>query len=147
MKKMAATLAALLLACLPLAGMAENSTDIPGYIIHHNAFTTDTLSPEVARHYGLTRSKNRGMLNVSVIKGVPGTTGHSVSAEIAARATNLAGQSREIDLREIRDGEAIYYIGDFRVTHEETLNFTLEVTPEGANHSYTAHLSQQFFIE
>jgi len=147
MKKMVATLAALLLACLPLASMAENSTDIPGYIIHHNAFTTDTLSPEVARHYQLTRSKNRGMLNVSVIKGVPGTTGQSVRAEITARATNLAGQSREIELREITDGDAIYYIGDFRITHQETLNFTLEVTPEGASEPYTAHLSQQFFIE
>ena len=147
MKKMVATLAALVLACLPLAGVAENSTDIPGYIIHHNAFTTDTLSPEVARHYQLTRSKNRGMLNVSVIKGVPGTTGRSVRAEVTAQAVNLAGQSREIELREITDGDAIYYIGDFRVTHQETLNFTLQVTPEGSTESYTARLSQEFFIQ
>ena len=147
MSKMVATLAALLFALLPLTGMAENSTSIPGYIIHHNAFTTDTLSPEVARHYQLTRSKNRGMLNVSVIKGVFGTTGHSVRAEVTAQATNLAGQSREIALREITDGEAIYYIGDFRVADQETLNFTLQVTPEGSTESYTARLSQQFFIQ
>ena len=147
MNKMVATLAALLFACLPLIGMAENSTSIPGYIIHHNALPTDTLSPEVARHYGLTRSKNRGMLNVSVIKGIPGTTGQPVKAQVSAQATNLAGQSREIELREIIDGDAIYYIGDFRVADQETLNFTLQVTPEGSTESYSARLSQQFFIQ
>ena len=147
MNNMVATLAVLLAAWLPLAAMAENSTSIPGYIIHHNACTTDTLSPEVARHYQLTRSKNRGMLNVSVIKGVPGTTGQSVRAKVTAQAANLAGQSREIELREITDGDAIYYIGDFRVTHQETLNFTLEITPEGSTESYTARLSQQFYIQ
>ena len=50
-------------------------------------------------------------------------------------------------MREITDGDAIYYIGDFRVTHQETLNFTLQVTPEGSTESYTARLSQEFFIQ
>lgn len=144
MKKFAALLAFL---CLPLTGLAENSTNIPGYVIHHSAFTTDTLPPEVARHYNLTRSKNRGMLNISVIRGIPGQVGHSVAAQVKVQATNLAGQSREIDMRELRDGEAIYYIGDFRITNQETLNFDIEVTPEGESAPYQARLSQQFYID
>lgn len=147
MKNFAASLAALILFALPLSGQAENSTNIPGYVIHHNAFTTDTLSPEVARHYNLTRSKNRGMLNVSVIRGIPGQVGHSVPAEVSVQATNLTGQSRGVDMREIRDGEAVYYIGDFRITNQETLNFDIEVTPEGESSPYQAHLSQQFYID
>ena len=48
---------------------------------------------------------------------------------------------------EIRDGEAIYYIGDFRITNQETLNFDIEVTPEGESAPYKAQLSQQFYID
>ena len=145
--KLISLLFAVVLGSVPTALLAENSTSVPGYVIHHNAFTTDTLSPEVARHYRLQRSKNRGMLNVSVIKEIPGTTGLSVPAQVTARATNLTGQSRDIPMREVKDGDAIYYIGDFRVANQETLNFSLEVTPAGEPKAHPAHLSQQFFIQ
>ena len=64
----------------PLSALAENSTTAGGFTIHHNAFTTSTLTPEVAKAYGIQRSKFRGMLNVSVIKEKEGTTGTSVPA-------------------------------------------------------------------
>lgn len=132
---------------LPGAATAENSTSVLGYTIHHNAMTTDNLTPEVARAYGLQRSKNRGMLNVSVIKEKPGTTGEPVTAEVAASATNLAGQHRTIPMREIEDGDAIYYIGEFRIADEETLKFTVEVTPSGESSSHMVRLTQQFFAK
>lgn len=144
--KLFSLLFAVMLGCVPLQLLAENSTRVPGYVIHHNAFTTDTLAPEVARSYGLQRSKSRGMLNVSVIKEVPGTTGLPVSAKVQVSASNLTGQTREIPMREIHDGNSYYYIGDFRVADQETLSFTLEVTPQGEAKPFPAQLSQQFFI-
>jgi len=141
-----------LVAALALSGaaqwaIAENATHVDGYTIHHNALTTDSLSPQVAKAYNIQRSKNRGLLTVSVLKDQEGTTGVPMKALIKARATNLSGQLREIDLNEIDEGSAIYYVGDFRITNQETLNFQLEVTPEGTHHPYTATLSQEFFTE
>ena len=52
---------------VPLSAIAD-TTEVNGYTIHHNAFTTDTLNPEVAKTYGLQRSKYRGMLVVTVLK-------------------------------------------------------------------------------
>ena len=43
--------------------VAETSTTVEGYTIHHNAPTTDMLEPQIATAYGIQRSKNRGMLN------------------------------------------------------------------------------------
>ncbi len=140
-------LAGVLAIAFPLALLADNSTSIPGYTIHHNAFTTDMLSPAVASAYRFQRSKNRGMLNVSVIKETPGSLGESVAAEVKVHASNLTGQTRDIPMREIQDAEAIYYVGDFRVANQETLDFVLEVTPKGAPKSYTARLRQQFFTK
>ncbi len=148
MSKLPITLLAGLLAVVfPFALLAENSTSIPGHTIHHNAFTTDMLSPAVASAYRFQRSKNRGMLNVSVIKDIPGTLGESVAADVKVHTANLTGQTREIPMREIQDADAIYYVGDFRVANQETLDFVLTVTPKGAPRSYTAKLRQQFFTK
>jgi len=45
------------------------------------------------------------------------------------------------------DAGAIYYLGDFRVSNQETLDIKLEVQPEGASTSYPAILRQRFFTE
>jgi len=127
--------------------IAENATRVDGYAIHHNAMTTDTLTPRIAKAYNIQRSKNRGMLNVSVIKESPDTTGKAVKAEVKANATNLAGQTRSLDLREIHDGDAIYYIGEMRVSNQETVDFRLEVKPEGADKTYRAKFTQTFYTE
>ncbi len=124
---------------------AEESTKVPGYTIHHNALTTNLLAPDVARSYGIQRSTNRGLLNVSVIRDVPGTTGRPVVAGVRATSKDIRGTIREIPMREVREGDAVYYLGEFPVEHGETLNFTVDVKPQGEAASYTATLSQEFF--
>lgn len=126
---------------------AENSTRANGYTIHHNAIPTAMLTPEVASNYRIVRSKYRGLLNVSVIKDVPGTTGQAVTASVNAYALNLIGRRHNIDLREIREADAIYYIGDFPIVDGETLTFTIEVTPEGTTPPIETTLSQDFYID
>lgn len=135
----------LLLAIQP--AIAENSTAVGGYVIHHNAFTTDTLSPQVASAYGIRRSKERAMLNISIIRGEPGKPGKAVAAKVTVTARNIIGQQRDIPLREIREGDAIYYIGDFPVSHREKLDFFLEATPNGEHQPLKARLSQEFYTD
>jgi len=137
--------AGLIALVLALPAAAENSTLVGGYTIHHNALSTDTLTPEIAQAYHIKRSPNRGMISVSVLENRAEGQPKAVPAEIEAVAANLTGQTRNIEVRQVREGNAIYYIGDFPVTNEETLNFTLTVKPEGVKQAYTAHFSQQFF--
>ena len=47
------SVALLLAGWLPLGAMAEDSTEVGNYTVHHNAFTTDTLVPAVAKQYGV----------------------------------------------------------------------------------------------
>ena len=49
-------------------GQNENYKDFGDYVVHFNALSTADLPAEVARGYGITRSKNRAMLNVSIIR-------------------------------------------------------------------------------
>lgn len=141
------TLLALLLLLAPLTVSAENSTRGNGYAVHHNAIKCDFLTPEVAQAYGVQRSKYRGLVNISIIKETDGTTGQSVPARIILTAANLNGVPKPIELREIREGDAIYYIDDFPVTDGEIVVFILEVTPNGEEKPIHARFSQQFFID
>ncbi len=127
--------------------VAENSTRANGYTIHHNAIPTALLTPDIASSYQIVRSKYRGLLNVSVIRDIPGTTGQPVTAKVSAYALNLIGKRHEIELREIREGQAIYYIGEFPIVDRETLKFFLSVTPEGATRPIAATLTQDFYID
>ena len=140
-------LTAFLVLFISSTAVAENSTRVNGYTIHHNIITTDFLSDDVARSYGIIRSKNRAMLNVSVIKDKAGTTGTPVSASVKANMTNIYGQQRGLNLREIHETDAIYYIGTFLVRNGETLNFHLDVKPEGASKYSPAAFSEEFFVD
>ena len=139
-----AVLTAALLLTSALA-RAENSQSFGDYVIHYNAFTTDFLSPQVAQRYGLKRSKNQAILTISVLKKVMGTPGQAVAGIVRASAHNLSGQYRNLDVRKVEDGAAVYYLSTFSVNNEETLDFTLQVTPQGRDAPYTVTFRQQFF--
>ena len=42
--------------------------DIGDHVVHFSAQSTDQLPPEIARAYNIVRSKNRAMLNVSILR-------------------------------------------------------------------------------
>ena len=147
MQRMIKSLAAVALSLFLGTALAENSTSADGYTIHHNAITTDMLTPEISRAYRIPRSRNRGMVNVSVIREQKDTTGQPVAASVRAWSTNYLGQQRPIAVREIREGEAIYYIGDFLVRHGESLTFGVEVRPAGESRTFTARWTQEFFTQ
>lgn len=129
----------------PFAAMAQNSTSAGGYTIHHNAFTTDTLLPEVAKAYGIQRSKYRGMLNVSVIKQESGSTGKSVHADVEVKVVELTGQANRLPMREVEEQDAVYYIGELAVQNEQKVRFNIEVSPKGTDETFVINMEQQFF--
>jgi hypothetical protein len=129
----------------PYSVLAENSQDFGDYVIHYNALATDMLPPAVARDYHITRSQNRGMLNITILKKVLGSPGQPVHALVETSAMNLAGQDRSISMREIREGNAIYYIGEFGVANEETLNFKVRAKPQGERDFFDVEFSQDFY--
>jgi hypothetical protein len=137
---------AILLMVSPFAG-AENATRTGGYTIHHNAMTTDSLPVQVATAYGIQRSKSRALLNLSVIRDEPGTMGTAVRADIRVVARNLFGQIRPIEMREVVEDTAIYYLADFPVAHREMLVFEFEVLPEGGRYPLRATMRHEFYTD
>ncbi len=142
------TAAALLTLCnLTIAGEPISFGE---YTVHYNAFNTDTLQPGMAEAYNIVRSKNRGMVTISVIKKVASNVsplGKPVRASVTVSASNLTGQYREFKVREIDEGSSIYYLSEFHVAHEEILNFVVNILPEGSVKSFTVEFRQKFYTQ
>jgi hypothetical protein len=129
------------------ASRAEQAITVGEYTIHYNALSTEALDPAVAKTYGIQRSRSRALLNVTLLKKNMGISGQPVRGKVKATAANLNAQLRTIDMREITESGAIYYIGEVAVSNEDTLKFTVEVTPEGATEPAVIRFDQQFFTK
>jgi len=127
------------------AASAEHSRVFGDYVVHYNAFRSDTLSPEIAKAYNLTRRNNRIIINITVLKKVLDTTGKPVPATVTGNASNLTGQLKNLEFREIKEGTAIYYIAEQKVSDGEFLKFKLNITPEGEEGPARLQFSKRFF--
>jgi len=140
------------LVCLPALIHTENvsaetSQTFGNYTIHYNAFNSDVLQPSMAEAYGIVRSKNRGMLTITIIKKGSGPKGTPVRAKVTASASNLTGQFRKFKIREIDEKISIYYMSIFHVAHEEMLDFVLNILPEGETQAHTVKFRQKFYTQ
>ena len=130
---------------VPAAQPAEaTNADIGDYVVHFSAQSTDQLPTEIAQAYGIVRSKNRAMLNVTVLREADNAP---VAATIAVKAVNLTGQLKDITMRQINEQDAIYYIGEVAVANRETLIFDISVTPEGASRAANVRFKRQFYTD
>lgn len=127
----------------------ESSRDFGDYVVHFNALATDQLTPDIAREYGIVRSRNRAMLTVSIIQKEAQGIGTAVPGSVSASAINLTGQLKSIPLREIREDQdsAIYYIGEVAITNAESLIFTVDVTPINEPSRFTVRFQKQFYVD
>jgi hypothetical protein len=132
------------LALLPGLALAQNSETFGPYELHYSVVNTTFLDPKVAATYGITRGEKRAILNLAVRE--------SLADSSAARAMLLQGrswdliQNQPLEFREIREGEAIYYIAEFPFINEEWRFFEIDFRPTGAEQTYTFKFKHQLYI-
>jgi len=125
----------------------ESFRDFGDYVLHFNALTTDQLNPAIAAEHSIVRSANRVLLNISILRNQRIGLATAVSARVTVSARNLTGQLRNIAIQEIREGDAIYYIGETQVANAESLIFTVNATPESSAETLTVSFQRQFFVD
>lgn len=130
---------------MPAQALDETFKDFGNYEVHFNALRTDELTPDVARVYGIQRGSNRVMLNVTVLrKEAEHAPRKPVEATVAVDAYNLNGQLKDIDMRRVSEGEAIYSIGEVSIAGTEILVFDINVTPQGESAPFNVKLKREF---
>ncbi len=130
---------------LPISVQADQSESFGDYTVHYGAFGTNFLSVDIAKHYKIKRSKNRALINISILKKVMGTSGTPVRAKVSGSATNMSQQLRELNFQELDEDTAVYYLAVVRISNDETLNFDLKIQPEGESEVYDLGFQQDFY--
>ena len=135
MKKIAAMLTwcSLLFVASSTMAASENFGD---YSVYYQAVNSTFINADIARQYGIVRSDRRAFLNISVLKNQADGSSIAVPAQLSGGKRNLLGQAGNIEFREIREGQAIYYIGEFDYSNAEIVRFRLEVSPEESELSH-----------
>ena len=112
--------------------------------IHYMAIGSTFFTPEIAKAYGITRSRYNGLVNISVLDNTKtGTPAKTVS--ISGQAKNNLGQFKNLEFKEVKEGDAIYYLAQITYNHEETIHFNLTIND--GNEQQTLTFSQKFYVD
>ncbi len=135
----------LLIMCVSGAVNAEQFKTIKDAEVHYVVFNSTFLTPKVARSYELKRNGYIATINVSVLdrmsNGKP-----AMDVAITGTAKNLVGQVKTLEFKQVKEGEAIYYLAQFPFANEETYNFTLNVDA-GIKGKGPIKFSQKLYVE
>jgi len=135
------------LVLLPCAVLAQQSERFGPYELYYSVVNTTFLEPKVAASYGITRGRKRAFVNLSLRERTEGAGTAARTMVLRAHARDLMQRQRQLEFREIREGDAIYYIAEFPFANEEWLLFEIEFTPEGAGETYTYSFKHQLFVD
>ncbi|NRB24835.1 DUF4426 domain-containing protein [Shewanella sp.] len=124
---------------------AEQKQKVGNYDIHYVALSSTFLTPSIAKSYGIKRSSYIGIVNISVLdtsqEGNP-----PVPVEISGIANNLLDARINLKFREIREGEAIYYVAEVPFRDDQEINFKVAIK---YNNKLNTQLKfkQKFYVE
>ena len=130
-----AFVAALLVVGTALAERKSSSGDVD---VHYSVFNSSFIQPDIAAAAGLVRSKTQGVVNVSVLKA-----GQPTTAQVSGQFKDLMGKETRLSFRQVKEGNAIYYLAQFPFKTREILSFTLDVRQGDTPHRIT--FNQEMF--
>lgn len=128
---LATALAAILFAA---PAFPERMQAIGQYQAHYGLVPTTMLNADIVARYGVSRGRDRALLTISILDGDE----HAVRAQVSGVVKDLLGNERALGLRQVVEGEAVYYLAEVRHADREVLRFAIDVeTPDGATHQLT----------
>lgn len=137
----------LLVACLALLAStnvnAEQMKQLGNWNVHYIAFGSTFITPEIAKAYGITRSRYKGVVNISVLKS--DKTFAAEKVDISGVARNLLGNQIDLKFKEIVEGKSVYYIAQIDYSNAETFRFEIDVKKGGRSESFK--FTQDFYVD
>jgi hypothetical protein len=134
------------LALLAGPAMAQQSENFGPFELHYSVVNTTFLEPAIAATYGITRGEKRAILNLAVREKLTSGGDEARAMVLQGRTWDLI-QNQTLEFREIREGDAIYYIAEFPFINEEWRFFEVDFRPTGAQQSYTFKFKHQLYTD
>ncbi|MEW6983061.1 DUF4426 domain-containing protein [Colwelliaceae bacterium 6471] len=123
---------------------AENMKKMGDWNVHYIAIGATFLTPEIAKTYGIERSRYNGLVNISVLDNTQKDT-PAKAVSIVGQARNNVGQTKTLEFKEVKEGDAIYYLAQIKYNNEETFHFDIDITDNGKTQKLK--FTQKFYVD
>ncbi|MEP4145714.1 MAG: DUF4426 domain-containing protein [Halioglobus sp.] len=136
----------ILLTLIPTFTVQAQQSEMFGpFELHYSVVNTTFLEPSVAAAYGITRGRERAILNLSVREHLEAGGEVGRAMQLKGTTWDLLQKMEELEFQEVREGPAIYYIAELKFFNEEYRFFEVHFRPEGAQQTYTFDLKHQMY--
>jgi hypothetical protein len=99
------------------------------------------LTPEIAKANNIVRSRFSSLVNISVLDN---TSKVAQSVAMSGSATNLLGTKKELSFKQVKEGDAIYYLALLDYRNRETYRFKINI--QQGNITRTLSFQQELFV-
>ncbi len=127
---------------LSMTARAEQKETLGDWDVHYIAFNSTFITPDIAKHYAIVRSKYNGVINISILDK---QTQEAQSAVLTGTARNLLGVSKKLTFKEISEGDAIYYLAVLPFSDQETFRIAVDIN-DGTN-KQVLNFQHKFYAE
>lgn len=124
------------------AALSEQKETLGNWDVHYIAFNSTFITPDIAKHYGIVRSKYNGVINISVLDKADQV---AQSAVLSGTARNLLGVSKKLTFKEVSEGEAIYYLAVLPFSDQETFRISVQIN-DGLEQQ-VLNFQHKFYVE
>ncbi|MGI2203354.1 DUF4426 domain-containing protein [Shewanella oncorhynchi] len=124
---------------------AEQKETVGNFDIHYMALGSTFLTPSIAKSYGIKRSSYTGIINIAVLD-ISEANKPAVPVEITGVANNLLDALINLTFKEIREGDAIYYIAEVPYRDDQEINFNIAIK-YGNQLNTNLQFKQKFYVE
>lgn len=119
---------------------AEQKKTLGSWDVHYMAVGSTFLTPEVARAYGIVRSKNNALINISVLDA---DSKAAQSVAVMGNARNLLGTEKPLNFKEVKEDNAIYYLAVLPYRDQEHYRFNINI--QQGNNQQTLKFEQKLY--
>ncbi|MGB2173243.1 MAG: DUF4426 domain-containing protein [Porticoccaceae bacterium] len=109
--------------------------------IFYSAFESAFIAPEVAVAYNFVRGKDRGLVNIAVVKKL----GQGEPAKISGQVFNIFQQSQQLEFIGIKEQDSIYYLAPFEFENEDLLTFKISVDSPASQGPYSFKFQKKMY--
>ena len=109
--------------------------------IFYSAFDSSFIAPEVAVAYNFVRGKDKGLVNIAVVKKL----GQGEPAEISGKVLNIFQQSQQLEFIAIKEKNTVYYLAPFEFENEDLLTFKIIVDSPVSQGPYSFKFQKKMY--
>jgi len=121
---------------------AEQKKQLGDWDVHYMVLSTTFLTPEIAKANNIVRSRFSSLVNISVLDA---RSKKAQSVAMTGSATNLLGTKKALQFKEVKEGDAIYYLAVLSYRNRETYRFNINI--QQGNDAQTLKFQQELFVD